>query len=259
MFVLLFSLVAYFGAILAKVVVQYLTYRPPFFPASGGNPFELGAYFGLQTVFFEVGGAYLVARYAVSHGMLKANDAEGYGISLALWENGVLIGGSLLVSYAVYYATLSAGSGTAAEQMFATLIQSAPSLFDAAIERAAADRLRDTREGLVPHDPLLMGIPLRAGRGLQEAERSCSVALPMGLVDFLVPFAGSLGTGAFEGLIFAIALLCVAGTLALTRGDYRGQSTSFASPPAGGGEREREGALLHQLQEGSQASARSTW
>jgi len=108
-FALLFSLVAYFGAIFAKYVFQYLTNWPPFLPASGGNPFELGAYFGLQTVFFEVGGAYLVARYAVSRRMLRANDAEGYGVSLALWENGLLIGGSLLVNYAIYYATLSPG------------------------------------------------------------------------------------------------------------------------------------------------------
>ncbi|HVB95497.1 MAG TPA: hypothetical protein VND41_02710 [Nitrososphaerales archaeon] len=80
-FVLVFSLVAYFGAILAKAVFQYLTYRSPFFPTSAGNPFQLGAYFGLQTVFFEVGGAYIVARYAFSHGMLRANDAEEYARS----------------------------------------------------------------------------------------------------------------------------------------------------------------------------------
>ena len=229
MFVLLFSLVAYFGAILAKVVFQYLTCGPPFLPASGGNPFELGAYFGLQTVFFEVGGAYLVARYAVSHGMLKANDAEGYGISLALWENGVLIGGSLLISYAIYYATLSAGSGAAAEQMYATLIQSAPSLFDAPssalplIGYAILERV----SSLLIHFSWGYLCVLAA---VFKKRAFLLAALPMGLVDFFDPFAGSLGTGAFEGLIFAIALVCVAVALTMTRGES-GETRALAPSP----------------------------
>jgi len=233
-FVLLFSLVAYFGAIFAKAVFQFLTYRPPFFPASNGNPFELGAYFGLQTVLFEVGGAYLVARYAVTHGMLKANDAEGYGISLALWENGVLIGGSLLVSYAVYYATLAAGTGAAADQMLATLLQSAPSLFNPPssalplIGYAVLERV----SSLLFH--FSWGY-LCVMAAVFKKRAFLLLALPMGLVDFFAPFAASLGTGAFEALIFAIALVCVAGSLALTRGQYRGQSKSFASPPAQAG------------------------
>jgi hypothetical protein len=227
MFVLLFSAVAYFGAIFAKAVFQYLTYRPPFFPASGGNLYVLGAYFGLQTVFLEVGGAYLVARYAVSHGMLSANDAEGYGISLALWENGVLVGGSLLVSYAIYYATL-AGSGTAAEQMFTTLILSSPSLFDAPsralplIGFAVLERV----SSLLIHFSFGYLCVLAA---VFKRRTFLLLALPMGLVDFLAPFAGSVGTGAFEGVLFAIALICVAGALGLTRGQYRNQSTSFAA------------------------------
>src|SRR5271155_2370553 len=130
--VILFSVVAYFGAIGTKAHIQAVTYAP-LDSAVSGNPWVLGPYFGLQTVFIEVGFAYLFARYAVTHGFFRANDAEGYGISLALWENGVLIGGTALLSYAVYYATL-AGSGTAAGQTFATLMASSPSLFDAPSE-----------------------------------------------------------------------------------------------------------------------------
>jgi uncharacterized membrane protein YhfC len=227
-FVLLFSLAAYFGAILAKAVFQYLTYRPPLFPTSGGNPFELGAYFGLQTVFFEVGGAYLVARYAVTHGLMRANDAEGYGISLALWENGVLIGGSLLISYAIYYATISSGSGAAGSQMFATLLQAAPSLFDPPskalplVGYAVLERI----SSLLIHFSFGYLCVLAAAF---KKRAFLLAALPTGLVDFLAPFAGSLGTGAFEGIIFAIGLACVAGALALTRGQYRSQSTLFTS------------------------------
>ena len=214
MFVLLFSVAAYFGAILAKVVFQYLTYGPPFFPASGGNLFVLGAYFGLQTVFFEVGGAYLVARYAVTHGMMRANDAEGYGISLALWENGILMGALLLVDYAVYYATL-AGSGTAAVQTFATLIASSPSLFYAPsgalplVGFAILERV----SSLLVHFSFGYLCVLAA---VFKKRTLLLVALPMGMVDFLVPFAGSIGTGAFEGLVFAFALACVAAALTAT-------------------------------------------
>jgi hypothetical protein len=225
MFVLLFSLAAYFGAIFAKAVFQYLTYGP-LVSASGGNLYELGAYFGLQTVFFEVGGAYLVARYAASSGMLKANDAEGYGISLALWENGVLIGGSLLVDYAIYYATLSSRSGATAVQMFATLLQSAPALFDPPssalplIGYAIMERV----SSLLIHFSWGYLCVLAA---VFNKRTFLLVALPMGLVDFFTPFAGSLGTGAFEGLIFAIALACVA--VALTMG-RRGSKEARALP-----------------------------
>ncbi len=227
MFALLFSVVAYFGAIIAKVVFQYLTYRPPFFPLSGGSLFVSGAYFGLQTVFFEVGGAYLVARYAVTHGMLRANDAEGYGISLALWENGVLVGGLLLVNYAVYYATL-AGSGTTAEQTFATLIASSPSLFDAPssalplIGFAILERV----SSLLIHFSFGYLCVLAA---VYRRRTFLLLALPMGMVDFLAPFAGSIGTGAFEGLVFAIALASVAAALTATRGKVRVESTLFTA------------------------------
>ena len=220
-FVLLFSLVAYFGAIFAKAIFQYLTYSP-LFPTSGGNLYELGAYFGLQTVFFEVGGAYLVARYAVSRGMLKANDAEGYGISLALWENGVLIGGSLLVNYAIYYATLSSHSGAAAVRMSATLLRSSPSLFDPPssalplIGYAILERV----SSLLVHFSWGYLCVLAA---VSKKRTFLLVALPMGLVDFFAPFAGSFGVGAFEGLVFAIALVCVAGTLTMARRELGGR------------------------------------
>src|SRR5262245_50860664 len=61
--------------------------------------------------------------------MMRANDAEGFGISLALWENGVLLGGILLLNYAIYYAALAAGSGAVADRVYAALLQAAPSLF----------------------------------------------------------------------------------------------------------------------------------
>lgn len=55
-------------------------------------------------------------------------------------------------------------------------------------------------------------------------------ALPMGLVDFFVPFESSFGLGAFEALFFVIGLASVGVALGLTR-SYRQASTDFVSPP----------------------------
>jgi hypothetical protein len=43
------------------------------------------------------------------------------------------------------------------------------------------------------------------------------LALPMGLVDFSVPFAGILGTLAFEVLIFVLGLGCLGLVLLATK------------------------------------------
>jgi hypothetical protein len=226
--VILFSVVAYFGAIGTKVVFQALTYGPVNMAASG-SPWVLGPYFGLQTVFLEVGFAYLFARYAVTHGFLRANDAEGYGISLALWENGVLVGGLALIEYVAYYLILS-GSGPAAQQTFATLSQDAPSLFYSASSALSlvGYSILERVSSLLLHFSWGYLCVLAA---VYNKRVFLLAALPMGLVDALVPFANSMGTGAFEGVVFAIGLASVAVALGLTRGEYRRASTSFGSPP----------------------------
>jgi phosphoglycerol transferase MdoB-like AlkP superfamily enzyme len=66
---LLLSLGAYAGAIALKGVVQYFT-AEPFHTAVGGNLAAMGIYVGLQTVIFEVGGAYLAAKIAFSQGKM---------------------------------------------------------------------------------------------------------------------------------------------------------------------------------------------
>ncbi|PSN84842.1 hypothetical protein B9Q03_12820, partial [Candidatus Marsarchaeota G2 archaeon OSP_D] len=85
--VLIYSFAAYFAAIILKYVLQALTLNSYAWFVSS-NPYALGAYFGAQTVVFEVFGAYLVARYAASRGTLLLMDAVAYGLGLALWENG---------------------------------------------------------------------------------------------------------------------------------------------------------------------------
>src|SRR5579875_2720132 len=89
--VLLYSLVAYAGAIALKYIVQILTIKP-FEAAFGGDTAALGAYYGLQTAIFEIGGAYVMARLEAERRQLTSKDAQVYVLSLALWENGVYIG-----------------------------------------------------------------------------------------------------------------------------------------------------------------------
>ena len=80
--VLAYSFAAYAVAIAMKYAVQLPTIDAvaSYF---GQQSVGLGIYYGAQTVFFEVGMAYLVARYSVKKGKLGAKDAEGYGAGLA--------------------------------------------------------------------------------------------------------------------------------------------------------------------------------
>ena len=185
--VLLSSLVAYAGAIALKVVAQALTLGP-FEAVVGGSSAALGLYFGLQTVVFEVGGAFLVARYAFSKGKLQASDAAGYFIGLAFWENGVLVEGPLLLDYVIYTIVL-AGGGGAAQQLYALLSNSSPALFypaSAALPLVGFAVLERVSSLLIHFSWGLLCVLAVAFR----RRLLLGLALPMGLVDFLPPFAG---------------------------------------------------------------------
>jgi uncharacterized membrane protein YhfC len=211
--VLLLSLTAYAGAIALKEGVQLLTLQS-FSAAVGGNPAALGVYFGIQTVVFEVGGAFLVARYAFSKGRIGARDAEGYGIGLAFWENGVLVGGALLLNYVIYDATL-AGGGPGAQQLYNTLASAAPALFYSPsgalplVGFAVLERI----SSLLVHFSwgLLVVLSVAFRRKLL-----LMFALPMGLIDILPPYANQLDLAVFELLVFAVSVLCLVVALGST-------------------------------------------
>jgi hypothetical protein len=121
------SLPAYAGAIAVKVLLQAFTYGA-FLARVSGNLLALGAYFGVQTVFFEVGGAYLVAVWAVSRAKLDYEDAEGYGLGLAFWENAGFLGALASYTLLSIYFTLASG-GSTAEEFYSSLIKARPELF----------------------------------------------------------------------------------------------------------------------------------
>ncbi|MDA4112555.1 MAG: YhfC family intramembrane metalloprotease [Thaumarchaeota archaeon] len=200
--VLLFSFVAYAGAIALKELVQVYTYGDVT-AVFGSVSWQTGLYLGAQTSVFEVGLAYLVARYAVSGRAMEGADGEAYGISLAFWENGILLGALALVNLATTYLLIADGLMPAS--VYQTLASSNPSLFDAPRQLAI---------------PLALGVLERVSSLLSHFAWGylCVlaaymhrrvyflIALPMGLLDALVPFAREFPLWEFEGLLFLISL-----------------------------------------------------
>jgi hypothetical protein len=212
--ILRYSLLAYAGAIAVKVVLQALTYSA-FHARFGGNPWALGVYFGVQTVFFEVGGAFLVAAWAVSRGKLDAKDAESYGLGLALWENAGYLGVLGLVNFVAVYVMLAVG-GPTSQQVFSSLITTRPELFYTPLEALPliGYGILERVSSLLFHFSWGYLCLLAA---FHRKKSYFLVALPMGLVDFFVPFATSLTVPVFEWGIFVLGLGALVGALLVAR------------------------------------------
>lgn len=223
---LLASLVSYAGAIALKEAVQAASYQA-FDAAVGGNLLWLGLYFGSQTVVFEVGGAFLVAAFAVSRHRIGRKDAAGFGAGLAMWENGVLVGGTLLLDYLVYYLVLGSG-GSSAALLSGELSKDAPALFYQAsaalplIGYATLERV----SSLLAHFAWGYLAVLAAVTGRRAY---LGIALPMGLVDAVVPLSSSIGLGRSEALIFAFSAASFAVALAATRKERAGALSEEAA------------------------------
>ena len=212
---LVLSLLAYAGAIVVKIVLQMFTYSA-FLSRFSNNSFALGAYFGIQTVFFEVGGAYSVAVWAASRRKMNPKDAEGYGLGLAFWENAGYLGVLGLINLLSVYLTLAFG-GPAAQQLYSNLIKVRPDLFN-----SAAQALPLVVYGLLERVTSLL-FHLSWGylcvlAACVHDRRYLLLAMPMGLVDFFVPFASSLGILAFELLVFVLGLLSLGLAWFVTKG-----------------------------------------
>ncbi len=159
--VLLFSLIAYAGAIALKEVFQAYTYGGVT-SEFGSVSWETGVYFGAQTSVFEVGLAYLVARYAVSRKMMAGADAEAYGISLAFWENGILLGASDALQPDSELSPHRGGAHPCLGLSDAGHLHPFPLLSSQAA--CSPHRPRRPGEGLLADGSLRLGIPLRPRR-----------------------------------------------------------------------------------------------
>jgi hypothetical protein len=190
-----FSALAYFLAIVGKVFFQ-LAVAPP--ASLAGQ----GLYYGLQTVFLEVGLAYVFVRYAVEHGLIRVDQAPAYGAGLAFWENGVLLG---LLALPGLVAEISAGgSGLPSGSVVHVVAWVALGT----LERVSSVLLHFSWG-------ILVVVAAASNR-----VKFLLAALPMGLVDFLVPFAPSLPLWEFETAVFALALAGLTVTYLLTREEW---------------------------------------
>jgi hypothetical protein len=199
----LYTLIAYGAAIALKYAIQIPTAN---YVASFQNPYLYGTYVGLQTVFLEVGLAYIIANYAFKKGKIDSRDAEAYGSGLAFWENVGFMSVLGLINLVAYYFILS-GTGPIADLTYNQLITGAPSLFATNSEAlglvtmGTVERLSSAMIHIAWGYLCIMAVVYRNKKLLL-------IALPMGLVDFLVPFAsGSLVL--FEVAVFALAVLSV--------------------------------------------------
>ena len=204
-YVLIYSLLAYAGAIAAKVVLQTLT-ASAFDGVVESNLVIFGLYLGLQTVFFEVGGAYLVAKFSISRGKINNREAEAYGLGLSLWENGILLGILPVINLIIYYATLSSNT-PASQALYSELVKIQPQLFDPNyILLNAPFGLLERISSLLVHFSWGVLCVLSA---VYHERKFLMFALPMGLIDLFVPLASEMPLPAFELMVFVFALGCL--------------------------------------------------
>jgi uncharacterized membrane protein YhfC len=204
--ILVYSLVAYAVAIALKYAVQIPTINIVI-ANFGSHSIELGLYYGLQTVFFEVGLAFVVARYAFSHGKLERKDAEAYGSGLAFWENAGFLGVLSLINLIAYLSILQTNTPLA-QTLYNQLSTNAPSLF-----APTTQALRSVAIGTVER---ISSILIHFAWGylcvmavVYHKKRLFLIALPMGFVDFLVPFALPSNIIVFEAVVFTLSVVSV--------------------------------------------------
>lgn len=217
--VLIYSFFAYASAIALKYIVQIPTINYVI-SLYGVHSWQLGLYYGVQTAIFEVGGAFLIARYAFSKKKMELKDAESYGIGLAFWENGALLGGVALLNLLSIYLVIAAGPSALAQQVYDAVNSSQPALFYGPVQALPTiglgilERVSSTLLHFSWGFLCVFAAVLRRYRYL-------FIALPMGLADFFVPLAGTVSLVAFELGLFALSVLTVVIAVVATRSDRR--------------------------------------
>lgn len=225
----LYSLIAYAVAIALKYAVQLPTINV-IISTFGASSIGLGLYYGLQTVIFEVGLAFGIAYFAVKRGKLDKSDAEAYSSGLAFWENVGFLSVLSLVNLVAYYVILSMG-GSLAELTYNQLSTNAPVLFSSNLQAIGLvglgilERISSTLIHVAWGYLCFMAT-------LYHKRKLFLIALPMGLIDFLVPFA-QIDVILFEATVFGLASLSVFVAWYVTR-DLRKVTREDSNQPAQG-------------------------
>ena len=201
--VIMFALISYAAAIALKEIVQYFSLS--FIYSNFGKISILtGLYFGLQTSILEVFGAYLIALLVARRGLISVKDADAYGGSLAFWENAVLLGALSLVNLLADYLIIRSGSALGS-LLYKELSSSDPDLFYPPLSilpvvlLGALERL----SSILSH--YSWGF-LTLSAAVLKKKKLLYIALPMGMIDALVPFETLLGIDLFEGIVFAFSM-----------------------------------------------------
>ena len=173
-----------------------------------------------------MGLAYAIATLAVKRNQLKKEDAESYGLGLGIWENGALIAFLTvplsIVNLLAYYSIISSG-GSVGQLVYSGLLGNFPSLFyspDRALPIIGLALVERASSFLIHFS---WGY-LCALAAVHKKRIFLLIALSMGLIDFLVPFAASIGTVRFEVLVLALSLLSLGVTFLITRGMRKNSS-----------------------------------
>jgi hypothetical protein len=201
--IFLYSLLAYAIAIAAKEVIQIPTYA---YILATNNLVYLGLYFGLQTVFLEVGLAYLFACFGVKKNQLSLTEASAYGAGLAFWENGVLLGLFSIISYIADYAVISSG-GSTAQAVLTTIMASQPTAFGSPLIVLPGVAL-GTLERISSIFAHFAWGYLCVIAACTKQRKYFYIALPMGFLDFFVPFANLMPQYVFELIVFVWCFMC---------------------------------------------------
>ena len=222
------TLGAYFLAIGLKVLVQDLTAAQAavtFGPVSAG----FGLYLGLQTVLFEVGLAYVFALVGARKLRLTTSDGVPFGLGLAFWENGVLLGAYPLIQLILIYVALLGNSSAAASTYFSVVTshpdyfsapaQLLPSVFYAGVVERTSSLMAHTAWGM-----------LAVCAAVTRRKAYLALALPMGLIDALVPLASLTSVGSFEAGVFILGVACLLAAVLVTRPGKGVDSDQGASP-----------------------------
>ncbi len=204
--VLAVSALSYFLAIALKTILQSFTLGG-MEAAYGYSSFPTALYFGAQTAVFEVFGAYLFAYAFRKH--IKQKNAEAYGLSLAFWENGVLLGILPLISLIADFLIIANGPASLSSLVSGALQKSSPGLFIGTYQAlpVIGYSVLERISSLMVHFAwgFLVVTSVSLGR-----KRYLACAIPMGFVDSVVPFAGKLGLPLTEAIFFLIGIAALA-------------------------------------------------
>ena len=225
------TLGAYFLAIGLKVAVQDLTavqVAGVVGPISAG----FGIYLGLQTVVFEVGLAYVFALVGAKKLKLTTTDRVPFGLGLAFWENGILLGVYPFIQLLLIYTALLGNSSAAASTYF-SVVTSHPEYFNAPAQLLPTvffGGVVERTSSLMVHTAWGM---LAVWAAVTKRKAYLALALPMGLIDALVPFASLTSIELFESGLFILGIACLLAAILATRsrkGVSRAQAASPGTP-----------------------------